>query len=1031
MKGHPKSYLDPAYDSIEATVTAQLGLPEGLLGAIRTKGEKSNADQVSSAGARSVYQVTPATRRAALKKFGVDAYLSAENAAEVAGRILKDSLNATKGDVTEAVARYHAGTQGARGPVNRAYVARVTGQAPAAGGARPATAYDQARAARQVDETPSIAKVVDAYNAGTLDAQAAAEFEADVAAAAVLLPRGAKLKTQAKPQAEGAPLVLPAGVIQAYNSLSDMTDGERQQLDADVKAGLVALPAGAQLKRPGPRTNMESLGLGLRTDARALAGLVDIPAGGLNAVINMGALALGADKAPMSLSPFTDIADQLLDKAGAPRPTQPGEKMIDAIGQGAIQGIATAGLATPLAAARGTTGAVAKALSSAPVLDTAAGAAAGGAAEAVDQGGGGPVAQLAAALAAGGGTAVGGRRVAQVAERLGPKAAKVIEETPAEVLLDEAGELTDEGREAAVRAAAKPDDFKAAVAEVRDAPAEPATQTVRRYEGEDVPVEVIGETVADAQGVPHVKVRAQDGAEGFVPVAEVVEVPVAAAAAPDTPLPASAAARVAQAASEDIPLTRGQATQDFATQDAEQSLGAAASGEGEKARQFRELQQTKIQDALERYKAALGDAGSSPAQRGAVVKEALGELRDQGRAGVAALYKQAEDMGGAAIELDTAPLLTAARELFIDEAVPDQVRKAIKQQMAKYGLIGKNAKMIEGETRVQLLDDEGKVADTIRFTGPQERLTVANAEALRKKINGLYDADTSKLSQGLKGVIDDAVEDAVTKAATAAPGGVGDALKAARGAYMQQRATFQAKDVVQSLLDWKKGTKTDVVLPEDAIKKIFAGGPEAITNLKKVKAILLTKPTEKSRAAWSAIQGHAVGEIFQQALSPRGEVSGARLNTAIKKFGADKLKVILSAEDFNRLMKLRRIIADATIPLANTTNTSGSGYKVIQFLASQGKSLLGVSKLVPGVGPTIDAVTGLVKQGAEAARAKQTLEGVTGFTPEAAAAADTPSKPSIDAGKTVMEFVELLASERLISPLLASSAATDQKEPTP
>ncbi|WP_260598856.1 hypothetical protein [Sphingomonas endolithica] len=83
------SFRDPLYDVLDRDVEQQLKLPAGLLSGIRTRGERSNADQVSSAGARSVYQIIPSTRAAVLKKYGVDAYASPQNAALAAGYILK------------------------------------------------------------------------------------------------------------------------------------------------------------------------------------------------------------------------------------------------------------------------------------------------------------------------------------------------------------------------------------------------------------------------------------------------------------------------------------------------------------------------------------------------------------------------------------------------------------------------------------------------------------------------------------------------------------------------------------------------------------------------------------------------------------------------------------------------------------------------------------------------------------------------------------------------------------------------------
>ena len=126
MADKPNSYKDPYWTDLAAQTEAKLGLPGGLLAAIVTKGERSNADQVSEAGARTPFQIIPATRKAAIDKWGIDPWLSPENAAETAGLLLKDSLDRNKGNAAAAVAEYHGGTDRANwGPRTRSYVARV------------------------------------------------------------------------------------------------------------------------------------------------------------------------------------------------------------------------------------------------------------------------------------------------------------------------------------------------------------------------------------------------------------------------------------------------------------------------------------------------------------------------------------------------------------------------------------------------------------------------------------------------------------------------------------------------------------------------------------------------------------------------------------------------------------------------------------------------------------------------------------------------------------------------------------------
>lgn len=258
----PTSYKDPYWTDLATATEAKLGLPDGLLAAIVTKGERSNHDQVSEAGARTVFQIIPSTRKAAIDKYGVDPYLSPENAAEVAGLLLKDSLQRNKGDIPSAVAEYHGGTDRANwGPRTRAYVSRVVGdQQQIAQGGQPAggSTFQRVMTAnpqyQQRSGIPSsqIAQVYQAYQAGKMSPEEAGQFEADVKSGLVMLPKGAVLngqQTQSPTEKPGA-VMLPQAITDAYRT-GKLSEQERADLENDIKAGLVKLPPTASDMIPG------------------------------------------------------------------------------------------------------------------------------------------------------------------------------------------------------------------------------------------------------------------------------------------------------------------------------------------------------------------------------------------------------------------------------------------------------------------------------------------------------------------------------------------------------------------------------------------------------------------------------------------------------------------------------------------------------------------------------------------------------------------------------------------------------------
>lgn len=268
----PVKYDDPSVLALASNTEQQLGLPSGLLTSIITKGERSNSDQVSSAGARTVAQITPATRQLAIKKYGVDPYLSTQNAVEVAGNLLKDSLDRNNGDVGSAIGEYIGGTDRSNwGRQTNAYIQRVTAglpdatppesapvpapasNAPAIDGGGPST-FDRAMAAQAQGQAGSVANVYKAYQSGQMSPEDAKAFEDHVNSGSILLPQGASLNATAAPSpAAAAATVAPPALVQAYQS-GQMAPQDRQDFESLVKSGQFSLPQGVQIGQvaPGP-----------------------------------------------------------------------------------------------------------------------------------------------------------------------------------------------------------------------------------------------------------------------------------------------------------------------------------------------------------------------------------------------------------------------------------------------------------------------------------------------------------------------------------------------------------------------------------------------------------------------------------------------------------------------------------------------------------------------------------------------------------------------------------------------------------
>ena len=137
----PNSYADPVYDAAEARAAQITGVPVELLRGLRTRGERSNNNQVSSAGAKSPYQIIPDTAAGIKKNYGIDPFSSPENAAISAAYVAREQANLLNGRAAQAdvdwndpknrmaaVRGYHGGQDPNNwGSQNAEYTQRVLG----------------------------------------------------------------------------------------------------------------------------------------------------------------------------------------------------------------------------------------------------------------------------------------------------------------------------------------------------------------------------------------------------------------------------------------------------------------------------------------------------------------------------------------------------------------------------------------------------------------------------------------------------------------------------------------------------------------------------------------------------------------------------------------------------------------------------------------------------------------------------------------------------------------------------------------
>lgn len=811
----------------------------------------------------------------------------------------------------------------------------------------------------------STADLYSAYKGlgGDITPEERAQFEADVQSGKVRLPEGVSLDSPTPGAAKPGAVPIPLKTVALYNQHSDMTDAQRDMIDRDVERGHLTLDKGVALKRPAPRSMGDRLMAGADSVIQGLATVEDLVATPIRAPVNA---VLGAAGLP-TIPTISQTSRQAGAEMGVPQPTTPGEKIIDQTIQGASGGALTFGVGGVAAPASGLLGTVGKALASSPVDEVAAGAAGGGASEVARQADLGPVGQFGAALVGGLGAVGATRGGKALIEKFGEQTARAIETTPRAVLIDETGELTEEGVEAAVRAKVAPEEFQAAVKEAD------GLRTPQEAPGAD-PATKVADDVTEGAPAPAVAARQAPGSA------------------------AVASARPTGTISQEIPLTRGEETKDFGVYARERQLAGMDSPEGIEARAWFSRRDDAIESAVTKYRATIDDPTLTAADRGTLIRDGLTEMKDQGRAGVTALYREGRELAerargelghnaAAMLDLDTAEIKSTLRELLIDHSIPEPTRDGLRQIAAQYGLIG-NGKVKtyeDGTTVVEIPEIGGTGVKTIPIPRLVEKLSLTNGEEFRQALNRLYKPGDPATGRplALGNLADAATAAAIERVAVEGLGEFGDIARAARKAHQTQKQTFEGKDAVQRVIDFKKGTQTPQVADDRVARTLL----NSAADLKKAKAVLLlSSPTEKSRAAWRALQAQGVGEIFEKAFvvnarGGEGAISGAKLNTAINKFTPEKLKILLDPSEYDELMALRRRIGDATITLPNSVSSSGSDLGVIRFLTKQAAALRPVARVIPGAGMVLnmaDGASALAKMGRDATEAKETLKGITG-----------------------------------------------------
>jgi hypothetical protein len=216
-------------------------------------GERTPNDRVSSAGARTVFQIIPQTRNAILEKHGVDAYLSPENAAEAAALLLQEKLQRNGGNLAQAFGEYHGGTNRRNwGPVTRSYINRTMvgfNRIASEGQQQEAPAAAQSRQVAETLQQPAndpTRQMLQAYERGEVTPEEAAAIEAAVRERRLAVPTGFRLLGEVSDEAARRSAQAPQSLLDAYTG-GRMNRGERVHFERLVERGAIKVPEGFEV----------------------------------------------------------------------------------------------------------------------------------------------------------------------------------------------------------------------------------------------------------------------------------------------------------------------------------------------------------------------------------------------------------------------------------------------------------------------------------------------------------------------------------------------------------------------------------------------------------------------------------------------------------------------------------------------------------------------------------------------------------------------------------------------------------------
>lgn len=367
-----------------------------------------------------------------------------------------------------------------------------------------------------------------------------------------------------------------------------------------------------------------------------------------------------------------------------------------------------------------------------------------------------------------------------------------------------------------------------------------------------------------------------------------------------------------------IPLTKGQANQDFEQQRFERET--AKSPDGERIRQRLTEQNQAVSQNIDAMLDMTGTQIGENAYRletGNKVINALQKGLEAEKKKVSNAYNVARARGETQEIIDPSPIGQYLNENVVDVTVAPVV-----------GLVAREAERM-GVAQGRLDDGSFQI----------KPMTVEQSETLRQRVNELVDPrngqDLRRASQ-IKQLIDKAQEPVA-----------GQAFQSARKMRRQLAGKYENLAIIDQLLDTKGQYADKRIAAENVVNRAVIGGSiEDVRNLRRV----LTTAGDDGIEAWKEVRAATLRHLRDEVTKNVGRdplgnplISASQFDRTIKSLDQNgKLELIFGKTNAAQLRDLNDIVRDIYVSQPNAVNTSNTASVLlasIDMMASAGTGI--------------------------------------------------------------------------------------------